>query len=101
MGRYVSYVVQSWQGDGSEPMRWQVRRVQGEEEMRFPDASFVVRAWVDDQEQVVRCIVHHVQSGREVQFQSGERAIEFIRAWMKTELPVTSNTEVLSDGPAL
>lgn len=99
MGCYMSFVVQSWHGDDSGPMHWQIRRVQDEEEMHLPDASFIVRAWIDDQEQVVRCVVHHMQSGREVQFQSGERAIEFIRDWAAQG--TRSNMEALPDGQAL
>ncbi len=99
MSRYMSFVVQSWCGDGSGPMCWRLCRVHDQEELRLPDASFVVRAWIDDQEQMVRCVVRHVSSGREVQFQSGERAVEFIRDWAAQN--AAPGLEVQSDGQAL
>ncbi len=99
MAEYASYIVQTWQESNNQPMCWRVCSVHDEKEMRFPNASFLVRVWVDDQAQVVRCLVRHVQDGREVQFQSGERVIEFIRAWLMAEQ--AGAVEVLSDECAL
>lgn len=80
MSQYISFIIKSWQDDRDGTMRWQAYRVQDEAEIRLLDTSFVIRAWMDDNEQMVRGLVRHVQSGREMQFQSGERAVDFMRA---------------------
>ena len=85
MKRYVSFVIQSWQGSGDGGMRWAVQGVDDQEPRALPDASFLVRTWIDEDGQMVRGLIRHISSGREVQFQSGERAVEFIRAWMSDE----------------
>ena len=85
MSRYVSFVIRSWQDDHDGTMRWEACRVHDEAEIRLPDTSFLVRAWVDDDEHVVRGLIRHVQSGREMQFQSGERALDLIRACLSLE----------------
>ena len=96
MSRYVSFVIRSWQDDHDGTMRWEARRVRDEADIRLPDTSFVIRAWVDEDERMVRGLIRHVQSGREMQFQSGERALDFIRACMNVD-PATSNTPGLSE----
>jgi hypothetical protein len=85
MSQYVSFVVQSWQESPDGSMRWRVCRAQSESEIHLPDAAFVVRVWIDEQGQMVRGLIHHLQSGREMQFQSGARAVEFIRGWMRDQ----------------
>ncbi len=85
MGHYVSFIIHSWPDDCDGTMRWQVCRVRDGEELLLPDAIFVVRTWVDDDECLVRGWVRHVQSGYEMQFQSGERLVDFIRAWVGSD----------------
>ena len=85
MSEYISFVVSSWQDSANPAMRWKVHSTRGDQEIRFPDATFVVRTWIEEDQQVVRCLIRHVQSGRQVQFQSGQRALEFLRAWLGTE----------------
>ena len=85
MSRYISFVIRSWQDDHDGTMRWEAYRVHDEAEIRLPEASFIIRAWVDDDERMVRGLIRHVQSGREMQFQSGERAIDFIRACVNAD----------------
>lgn len=84
MGQYASYIVQTWQDGDGQPMRWRVCSVHDQQEVCFPNAVFLIRFWIDDQAHVVRCLVRHIQNGCEVQLQSGESAIEFVRAWLKT-----------------
>lgn len=80
MSQYISFVIQSWQDDRDGAMRWKAYRVQDEAEIHLPNTSFVVRAWMDADKRMVRGLIRHIQSGREMQFQSGERAIDFVRA---------------------
>jgi hypothetical protein len=85
MGHYVSFVIQSWRDPAGDAMCWQVRCAD-EAPLSLPDGAFVVRTWIDDDE-VVRGLIRHVQSGQEMQFQSSRRALEFIRAWMDSDVP--------------
>lgn len=108
MSRYVSFVIRNWQDERDGNMRWEVHRVHDEAEIRLPNASFVVRAWIDGDEQIVRGLIRHVQSGREMQFQSGERAIDFMRACVGLDPATAGEHELqeleirgLSDGQAL
>lgn len=81
MGRYVSFVVRSWQDSADGTMRWQVSYADEQEPLLLPTGSFIIRTWIDDDE-TVRGIVRHVQSGEQVLFQSSRRALEFIQAWI-------------------
>ena len=82
MSEYISFIVSSWQDKANPAMRWKVHCTRGDQELSFPDATFVIRTWIEEDQQVVRCLIRHVQSGRQVQFQSGQRALEFLRAWL-------------------
>jgi hypothetical protein len=82
MSEYISFIVSSWQQPADSTMHWKVHCTRGDQEICFPDATFVVRTWIENDGQVVRCLIRHIQSGREVQFQSGQRALEFVRAWL-------------------
>lgn len=96
MGRYVSFVVRSWQDGADGTMRWQVSYADEQEPLLLPTGSFVVRTWIDDDE-TVRGMIHHVQSGQEVLFQSSRRALEFIQAWIGG----VSATPCYTDSPDL
>ena len=85
MSEYISFIVSSWQDEANPTMRWKVHCTRGDQDVRFPDATFVVRTWIEKDEQVVRCLIRHLQTGRQVQLQSGQRALEFLRAWLGTD----------------
>jgi hypothetical protein len=101
MGQYVSFIVQSWRDGRDGTMRWQVHCAQGEEEIRFPDATCMVRTWIDDDGQVIRGLIRHLTSGREMQFQSSKRAVAFVRAWLSDDpsLPIEPDLDALEEVP--
>ena len=100
MGHYASFVISSWQDDSADgTMHWSVRRAGEQEPLKLPDGSFVIRTWIDD-EQTVRGLIRHTQSGSEMQFQSSQRAVEFVRTWLKGDAPSFAAGDDLPQGTA-
>ena len=82
MGRYISFVIHSWQDGDDQAMHWCIRPVDDPTPLQLPDGCFLLRTWIEDG-QVVRGLIRHVQSGREMQFQSGSGALAFFRSWIE------------------
>jgi len=99
MGHYASFVISSWQDAADGTMRWSVRRAGEQEPLKLPDGSFVIRTWIDD-EQIVRGLIRHTRTGSEMQFQSSQRAVEFVRAWLKEDAPSLATRDDLPKGNA-